>query len=213
MKHMYRELNEDYFDFLAERSANPVRRWFHNTRFQVARNLVLEHYKGGMTVVDLGCGSCNWNSCGIPVVGIDSEAEVLRYAEKKGRVSKIYCRDINNTRLRGGSVHIVTLFGVLEHIPNYMHTLKEAHRILKPKGIIISSVPHDTVFSLWKPLFGLHCFIQGTLLRKPYFLDKAGHVNAFSPKSIESAYERAGFKVIKQFSKARMEIYTVGRKE
>ncbi|MFH1511397.1 MAG: class I SAM-dependent methyltransferase [Candidatus Woesearchaeota archaeon] len=211
---MYVGLQEEeaYFDYLEHKSRNPLRRWFHSNRFVVCENLVHKYYRDKMTIIDLGCGSCNWNKLGLPVIGVDSSKKVLDYAKRNSRIKKAIQKSVTCTGIREGTADIVLLFGVLEHIKRYQDVLREANRVLKNGGVVISSVPHDTWFSLWRPLFVLHCFFQGTILKKEYFRKMAGHVVQFSQEKMRHAYQMAGFQVLEQFSTHRMEIYTVGRK-
>ena len=41
---------------------------------------------------------------------------------------------------------VITMFHVLEHLPNQVDTLKQLKKLLKPKGNIIIEIPHANDF-------------------------------------------------------------------
>lgn len=217
-KSKYYDLDKDltiedgHYDKLRE-SKSPLRRWIHASRYKIINDLVLSFYKEGSVVVDFGCGNCSWNENNLPVVGVDSSNRFLSYALTKARVSKALEEDITKeTSLKENSADILVVTEVLEHLIDPHKTLKEIKRVLKPGGILISSAPYDTYLSLWRPLFTLYCFIKGDLLKVPLFLNRAGHINQFSPRKMRNLYNGGNFQIVKQFDYYRLTIFTVGKK-
>ncbi len=204
----YAQLQGDFYDVQAK-SLNPIRAWFHTSRNHLVTKCVREFFKPGAVIVDLACGNCLWNSEKLPVTGIDVNESMLKHAKEKGRLKDYYVSNINKIPLKPDSVEIVVVTETLEHIKNYPDTIEEIRRILKPGGIVISTVPYDTNLSLWKPLFAIQCLIQGSILGKEYYKKKCGHINHFSPKTIEQAFKNQGFKVVKQFHNRFFTIFTI----
>ncbi|MBI2550675.1 class I SAM-dependent methyltransferase [Candidatus Woesearchaeota archaeon] len=205
------QLSEEFFDDQTH-SVNLLRSWFHTSRYVLIDKTARKYYKEGMTVVDMGCGTCNWNKKNLPVIGVDINEKMPKYAKSKGRLIKYYVEDLNHTSLKDNSVDIIIISETLEHIPSYKDVIKELHRMLKPQGIVISTVPYDTNLSLWKPLFAVQCFVQGTLLGKELYKRKCGHVNHFSPASIRKEFENSRFTTAEQFHNKYLTIFTVSRK-
>ena len=204
----YAELEEDFFD-RQTRNWNPIRSWFHISRNMLVMKCVKERYKEGDAIVDLGCGNCLWNTEKLPVTGIDVNEKMMRHAKEKGRLANYYVGNINATPLKPNSVNIVVITETLEHIGYYHVTIEEIRRILKTGGVVVATVPYDTNLSLWKPLFAVQCFIQGNILGKELYKNKCGHVNHFSPKSIQQEFAKRGFQIEEQFHNKFFTIITI----
>lgn len=208
----YLDLPDDFYD-IQTKSVNPLRSWFHSSRQKIVQDLVLREYKDKHVVVDLACGNCVWNARKLPVIGVDINKKLMEHAIKQGRLSKTVVCDIRKIKLPDKSVDIVVATEVLEHLHDYKKVIAEIKRILKPKGVAIISVPFDTVLSLWMPLFGIQCFIQGYIFGSDYYKKQCGHVNHFSPRTIRVAFEDEGFNTKKQFGNFRFTIFNVFKKE
>ena len=212
IKSIYKNLEEDLYDNLTK-SANPLRAWFHTGRFEILQKLVAKYYQNGMVIVDMGCGSCNWNINKLNVVGIDISKNMLDVALRNGRLKKALNEDITKNSLKNNFADIIILGDVLEHILNYGDAIKEAERILKRRGIIFCSVPYDTIFSSWWWLFNPYCLVVGYIFGSKHHKLFGGHINHFSPNKIKREIERHGLRVIKQFNNMRFTIYTIAIKD
>lgn len=208
----YASFGEDFHESMVD-SKNPVRSWFHRSKNSRVLENVKLFFPGTKKIVDLGCGTVNWNTEQLPVFGVDLNSKMLEKAKKEKRLLDGKTASVQKTGLLADSADIVVISEVLEHLPDFEGAIKEIRRILKPNGVCIATVPFDTNTSLWKPLFSVHCFIQGRLLGKEYFKNGAGHVNHFSPASIARAFEKNGFRIENQFGHYRFTIFTVARKQ
>ncbi len=208
----YKRFEEGFHEDMLS-SPNPVRKWFHNSKNELVLHTLKKYSAQNSTIVDLGCGTVNWNTEMIPVIGIDLNKNMLQKAAREGRLSSFKVAPVERTGLESGMADIVVISEVLEHITAYGKAIMEIRRILKPGGICISTVPYDTTLSMWKPLFALQCFLHGTILGNEYFKNEAGHVNHFSPQTIARAFSRANFQVVEQFDNIRFTIFTVSRKK
>jgi ubiquinone/menaquinone biosynthesis C-methylase UbiE len=207
----YLDLPDDFYD-IQTKSLNPLRSWFHSKRQEIVQSLVLREYKDRDVVVDLACGNCVWNAQKIPVVGVDINKKLMDHAIAQGRLSKAVVCDIREIKLPKNYADIVVATEVLEHLHDYKEVISEIKRILKPNGVAIISVPYDTVLSMWMPLFGIQCFIQGYLFGNDYYKKQCGHVNHFSSKKIRQAFEEKGFATKRQFSNFRFTIFNIFKK-
>lgn len=196
-------------------SSNPIRSWFHRTRHRIIKELVVDYHnnKNGQ-IADLGCGNCIWNKdLRLRVTGIDKDKEAVNYSIRQGRIEAGIVADLAETTLPSDSMETVVCSEVLEHTTDCLAVLLEIKRILKPNKYLILSVPHDTIKSLWKPLFWLQCLYQGRLVNDRYYKERCGHINHFSPEKIKDKVKQAGFEVIRVFSPHRMTIFLVARKK
>ena len=211
-KGLYTQRREDFYD-IQTKSLNPLRSWFHTTRHRIVGNLVSDNYKKGMKVVDLACGNCVWNAKKIPVIGVDISKKLMEHAFKNGRISEAIVSDVHTVKLADGYADIVVATEMLEHMPSYEKVVYEMARILKKGGKLILTVPYDTFFSMWKPLFKVQCILQGYVFGDDYYKHECGHINHFSPKAIRNVLEKNGFKILKQFTNYRFTIFTLAEKK
>lgn len=213
-KEFYSLEKPEFYDEQAQ-SANPLRKWFHQNRHRYIAELVADYYDEGK-ILDIACGNCVWNQeLRLPVVGVDINEEMLKYAVEQGRLAKYLTIDLHQglRDIKGSTASIIVMSEILEHLPNYRQIVQDAYYMLEPKGMLVTSVPYDTNLSLWKPLFKLQCLYMGLIKRDEYYKKNCGHINHFSPVTISQVLTGAGFKVIEQFDMRRFTIFTVGKKE
>ena len=140
-------------------------------------------------VVDLGCGdgylSYLMAKAGHVVTSVDLSANRLKKFESVAREYHIQQvqADIKNTGLPASFFDAVVCSEVLEHIEGYEDVLREAHRILKPGGTFIVTVPYNEQLKI---IICPHC-------HKPFYRD--GHVNSFNKKNLAESLKKAGFDV------------------
>lgn len=112
------------------------------SRFPKSRNL---------KILDIGCGAGKnleiLSSLGV-VYGIDNSSEAIKFCKKR-KLPNVYLRNSDNTRFPDNFFDIVCLLDVLEHVEENP-TLKEIHRVLKPNGVLILTVPaFSWLWSRW----------------------------------------------------------------
>ncbi|MFP9098019.1 class I SAM-dependent methyltransferase [Flavobacterium sp. RHBU_24] len=100
-------------------------------------------------VIDIGCGPGNiqatLQSKPKMLIGIDVAPESLRLAAKQGYTSVL--ADANNLPFKSRVADIVALNAALHHTENMTSVLKEAARLVKPGGVLITD--HDPQHSAW----------------------------------------------------------------
>ena len=99
----------------------------------------IKESKGNL--LDIGCGTGdflaaaknrNWN-----VLGYEPNVGARKLAEEKG-VSIVE----DTKSIEEGTLDIITLWHVFEHVPDLENQIKELYRLLKPNGILIIAVPN-----------------------------------------------------------------------
>lgn len=99
----------------------------------------LQDKKGAL--LDIGAGTGDFLSVaknnGWNAVGIEPSEKARFIANQKGIELKLNTSDFENN-----SVDIITMWHVLEHVPNLEDQIKELKRLLKPNGSIIIAVPN-----------------------------------------------------------------------
>ena len=117
--------------------------------FQAQVKIALEMLPSGRgLVLDLGCAAGAeiqpLLDRGFGVVGADYSAEMLRFAHERYRVSSgvRLCRtDAESLPFASGSFDHIVCLGVFEYLSSYELCLKEIHRVLRPGGLVVISVP------------------------------------------------------------------------
>lgn len=118
---------------------------------------------------------------GFDVTGI----ELSDFAARKGRENglNVITGDLLDINFEPGSFDIVTMFDVLEHVPDPKKLIKEVSRILKPNGLIIINTPDAE--SLWAKILGK----RWQLIMPPE------HINYFSPQNLSNYLKNNGYEV------------------
>jgi len=207
----YKDVEDDFY-YRQTVSKNPIRKWFHLNRYRIANSMVKSKYEKGQKVIDLGCGSCDWNSDNLDVFGVDTNEGFLRRAKRQNRLYDYKVTDTGDTGLPDESFDIATAFEFLEHLEDYEKVIDEARRLLKNGGHFIISVPYDVVLSLWRPLFFLQVILQGYILGRSYYRARCGHVNHFSPEKIKNVFTKHGFNVELLFDMRKFTIFLCAQK-
>ncbi len=117
-------------------------------RFRLARQLASFENK---SVLDFGCGNgaqtVQFAKAGCKIIAVDIDADDLKTLHRFVDEEKI-CTiqplryDGAHLPLAEASMDLVLSFEVLEHVPDEAVALQEIHRVLKPGGEIIFSVPN-----------------------------------------------------------------------
>lgn len=122
---------------LFEKIYHAVKRIALKNKIQLVESL--QPKKGSL--LDIGAGTGDFlaiaNSSGWKTIGIEPSEKAKSIAIQKG-VS--FANDL--TALEDQSFDVITMWHVLEHVPNLEHQIAELKRLLKPTGTILIAVPN-----------------------------------------------------------------------
>jgi ubiquinone/menaquinone biosynthesis C-methylase UbiE len=100
-------------------------------------------------VIDIGCGPgnifANWDEKPKVLIGVDVAPESLNFAGRQGYTPVL--ANASNLPFKSEIADIVTLNATLHHTDNMATVLKEAARLVKPGGTLITD--HDPQLSAW----------------------------------------------------------------
>jgi ubiquinone/menaquinone biosynthesis C-methylase UbiE len=211
----YQAMDESYYDDHTDAGkVGRFRAWFHRSRFVRLTQFVDEHYRPGMSLADLGCGNCWWNTGSLPVTGVDINEKMLGWAQRHGRVKDFrVCTDLSRTSLPENHFDVVVMSETLEHLLQLVETVNEVRRILKPGGVFLVTVPYDFFLSPFFILFNIHCVIQGYLLGSVYHKYRCGHINHFTKRRLRRLLAENGFRETREFVVNGMTLYAAAVKE
>ncbi|KMQ51080.1 S-adenosylmethionine-dependent methyltransferase [Chitinispirillum alkaliphilum] len=126
----YSELSDNYF-------------WFYG-HYTLGKLLVKKHsdHTNLRNLLNIGCGpnSLFSSDLNLKVINADYSFEACRLSRKKGNSLHVCC-DAQNLPFKENHFEMVTGFEILEHLEYEIPAGKEIHRVLKPDGHFILSVP------------------------------------------------------------------------
>ncbi len=150
-------------------------------RHRILRGWLAEMMKpgGSRHVVDWSCGS------GIGTEHLREEQPSWKFTmvdvadiRKTAKDADFHLLDYDTPKLDipDGSVDAVISSEVFEHVHNLTATVREMHRILKPGGFLVGSIPN---FRGWASRFS---FLRRGLYRMGGKFENGGHVNLITPE-------------------------------
>ena len=135
--------------------------WWHVAKRRMVFSSLtpyLKSRKGVLQFVDVGCGTgmmlTELSSYG-NATGIDGSAQALIFCKKRG-LDDVVMADLAHTwPLRTGMADVVTMLDVLEHLDSDAFALREVHRVLKPGGLFVLTVPaYPALWTYWDEALG-----------------------------------------------------------
>lgn len=138
--------SEDYISH-TDSKRNLFEKTYHSIkRIALKRKLkLIEAYsKEGKSLLDFGCGTGDFlqvaKDNGWDVLGIEPNDEARKIANKKTENSVFNSENL--LKLENSSFDVITLWHVLEHLPNLNEHISIFKKLLKPNGTLIIAVPN-----------------------------------------------------------------------
>jgi len=142
-------------------------------------------------ILDIGCGYGGFidlmRSRGRDAEGVDPSPAPVAAAAGKGLPVRLGTLD--DLDLPKGYYSAVTMFYVLEHLPDPIGALRKVYDILSPGGMLLARVPHTTPIVRMLSPFGFGV----SLYDAPY------HLYDFSPSVLQRMLKEAGFVATRTF--------------
>lgn len=147
-------------------------------------SLINDLHKSKGMLLDIGAGTGDFlltaKNNGWNTVGIEPSEKAKAIAQKKGVELKSNLSDFNDH-----SFDVITMWHVLEHVPDLENQIKELKRLVKPNGSIIIAVPNFKSFdaSYYKEFWAAY--------------DVPRHLWHFSKTSIEKLFAEENLYLVK----------------
>jgi SAM-dependent methyltransferase len=172
---LYSELDDRLYEAEAE----------GRVRTAIQHLKIVHRFIASGSLLDVGCASgaflqlCAQN--GFRVTGVEPATGLAKKAKEglSGR-GEVLCATLQNASLPPASFDVLTLWDVLEHVPEPMEFLQLCGSLLKAHGYLFANVPD--LGSFQAKVFGG---------RWPLLLPE--HLNYFTRKSLALCAEKAGF--------------------
>jgi SAM-dependent methyltransferase len=151
-------------------------------------DLTARYAAGPGRLLDVGCGRGLFlqlmQARGWEVFGLDISSVQVREARTAG-LANISLGTVEEYP-EGALFDLITLWSVLEHVPQPARSLAACARLLSPGGLLVIAVPNGA--SLLNRLAKVMYFGSAGRLDKPIRrLINLYHINSFTPSSLESA--------------------------
>lgn len=111
------------------------------------------------TILEIGGGQGGLTTLLYPqaqITNLDLEPKYAQASCNQQSNVRFVCGDATNLPFADASFDAVTMFDVLEHIPNDRKAIAEALRVLKPNGFLLISTPNEhwrfPYYSVMKPI-------------------------------------------------------------
>ncbi len=151
---------------------------------------------GRNRLLDVGCGTGEFlllaRAAGWDVTGIEIAKAGVEGARRAGLT--VHLGSLTTLPLPESSFDLVTLWNVLDFVPDPVEQARAAHRILVHGGVlaarVVNLVPHAALYRVSR-LFGWWPGLASVLSRQYFFAPVS-----FSARTLRQTLERAGFKTI-----------------
>jgi ubiquinone/menaquinone biosynthesis C-methylase UbiE len=158
--------------------------WWFVARREAALRFTEEFHphRQPLRVLDAGCGTGALldrleSRPGAEVYGLDFSGQALAYTRQRGH-GHLVQGDLTRLPFPDGTFDVITALDVVEHIREDERALREVHRVLRPGGVLLVSVPAFRF--LWGP--------HDTALQ---------HFRRYTAGEVAALMRRTGFRVSK----------------
>lgn len=161
---------------------------------EAAANLkVLHRYANSGRLLDIGCSTGLFlkaaRDAGWPGQGLEYSADSARVAIEVHGL-EVRCGELRADTYAKGSFDVVTMWDVIEHVPDPSGTIRLLREILAPKGLLVLKTPNAG---------GLYPALSRLLASRLGFwghVEPPGHLYQFSDATLTRMLFDAGFEVV-----------------
>lgn len=148
--------------------------------------------------LDIGCATGVFLDMakkeGYDVVGVDVSEYACAYAKEHFGL-KVHCGKLEDVKLKEKSFDVITMWDVLEHVPDPKIFLAEVRRLLKDEGIIFVLTVNDSGLMGWVAE-GIYLSSFKTIPFFTHLIHPVHHNYHFTEKHLRRYLESAGFSLV-----------------
>jgi 2-polyprenyl-3-methyl-5-hydroxy-6-metoxy-1,4-benzoquinol methylase len=167
----------------------------YEARYESIVGEMVDRFGRVESVLDIGCGIGNFvdwaQRRGLRALGSDIDGEAVDTA--RGRGLEAYHASELADRVPEGSVDMLTLWDVIEHVHDPRALLEESLRYLRPGGLVVMETP-DVRFMLRPLVIGLRKVVEP--IRWSDMLYYSAHQVYFSARGLSTLMARCGLDVV-----------------
>jgi SAM-dependent methyltransferase len=165
---------------------------------ELLHDVMLRYLPKDGLIVDAGCGTGRWpihlQGLGYRTIGIELSHEANLLGKRQQPDVRLVEADVNYVPFKEHAVDAVLSLGVVEHNEaGPLDALRETHRILKPNGLLILSVPYNNLF---RRLIVNHLMRFRTWQRQRTHGDVRFAEYRYTKREMRAFLRRCGFEVL-----------------
>lgn len=173
--------NQPDATYFATMAAHASEHWWYRSRWALMEQVLRDRVPAGATALDIGCGTGELldvlTRCGATLVaGTDLSEDALGHARHRVGAGTIMASLAEAVPFATGCADVVVSLEVLEHLDEPAFALREYHRVLRPGGTLLVTVP------AYQSLWGAHDVA-------------AGHRRRYRLRELRAQVSEAGFDV------------------
>lgn len=161
----------------------------------------VQPYRPAGRLLDVGASSGGMvraaREQGYPASGIERSPDICALAEQANGVELI-CGEVGTAGLPAGTIDIVTMHDVVEHLFDPIGTLAACRRVVTAGGILVVETPTTG---------SLEWYLQGDAWSA---LNPLAHVNLFSEANLARAVTGAGFRLLDCYCPHENNVVVIG---
>lgn len=162
-------------------------RTVRNHTLQTKLKLIDQLNKGAGRLLDVGCGTGAFlETCktgGWDVTGVEPDSDARAASTEKLQINIM--SDMN-ALMEAQPFDIISLWHVLEHIPDLNQAIPQLYRLLDERGSLLIAVPNSDSY-------------DATYFKKYWAAyDVPRHLHHFTPSTIEPLFKKNGFRLTEQ---------------
>ncbi len=124
--------------------------WRQRVRTFERKLRLIERFKAGGSILDVGCASGAFlqvaRGHGWRTFGVELNHELVKIGQRKTGI-EIFNGRLEDANIPRASYDVVTMFDVIEHLPQPVNTLRIIHSILNDNGLLVINFPDADSFT------------------------------------------------------------------
>ena len=168
----------------------------HRPMYAAFARRFLEGRSGRLLDVGCGLGYFVRHAAAVPgwqAYGREISQQAVGFAQTQLGLSTVSCGRVEDTAYEPYSFDIITLWDVIEHIPDPHPLLGSVHGLLRPGGLLFMHTPNVRI---QLPKARLKKLLKG-MRPGVHYLEPKDHMNIYSASALSRVLERSGFRDIR----------------
>jgi SAM-dependent methyltransferase len=129
--------------------------------------------------------------------------EVSAFAAARARERtgcEVFCGRLEDAPFGSAAFDVITMWDLLEHLPEPLQGLETARRLLKPSGLLLVNTPNENSL-LRQVARGLYRGSRGFITTPVNRLYHRYHLHYFAAETLSLLFRRAGFELVEMSTK------------
>lgn len=190
-KDVYQIYKGKYFSF-QHKPSNKLIDFILSWELSPYSEYIAQVVKVGRKLLDVGCGYGDFllkmQKKGWDVYGIEPFSDAVTVVRKRIGAERILKGELPKVKFSSKNFDVVTLWHVLEHLPNPLIYISRIHNLLEKRGYLIMEVPN------------LDSFLLSIFKNNYNWLSTTEHVFIYSKEGVKKLLKDNGFSTLSVYS-------------